>query len=89
MIPPFTTRSQLPAGIDTADWSDFVAQFSTTTARRRQLMRGLAEALEALQEAVCALAYIDGSFVTAKPERDQSNVAIKGMRLELMWLELT
>ncbi len=66
MIPPFTARGLLPAGIHTAEWPEFVQRFGTTE-RRRRLLGGLAAALTALQDAGCELAYIDGSFVTTKP----------------------
>lgn len=67
MIAPFTRRGFLPPGIHSADWPDFVQRFGMTE-RRRQLLAGMARALAALQEAGCALVYLDGSFVTAKPE---------------------
>ena len=67
MIPPFNARGLLPPGIHTADWAEFVRRFGSTE-RRRRLLGGMTEALASLQEAGCELAYIDGSFVTAKPE---------------------
>ena len=38
------------------------------TPRRKQLLRGLRKALDLLRSAGCQLVYLDGSFVTAKPE---------------------
>lgn len=67
MLPPFNKNGLLPAGIHSADWTEFVARFGFSS-RRQQLLKGLAEALHGLQEAGCALAYVDGSFVTRKLE---------------------
>jgi len=67
MIPPFDVKGKLPADIHSADWPEFVARFGFSD-RRRQLLVGLAAALASLQQAGCLLAYVDGSFVTAKRE---------------------
>ena len=50
-----------------AGWPEFAARFGGTD-RRRRLLSGLAAALRNLRAAGCALAYVDGSFVTAKAE---------------------
>lgn len=67
MLPSFDAHGKLPAGIHAADWPEVVARFSFSD-RRRRLLQGLAAALRSLQDAGCALAYVDGSFVTAKKE---------------------
>ena len=67
MIPPFGPRGNLPPGVHAARWPEFAARFGGTD-RRRRLLAGLAAALRNLRDAGCALAYMDGSFVTAKPE---------------------
>lgn len=67
MIPPFDRRGTLPPGIHEASWPEFAERFGGT-ARRRLLLAGLKLALRNLQEAGCPLVYVDGSFVTAKPE---------------------
>lgn len=38
------------------------------TTRRRLLLKGLRQALAALKAAGCRVVYLDGSFVTSKPE---------------------
>jgi hypothetical protein len=48
-----------------ASWEEVVDRFGTT-AWRRELLRGLRGALEALKQAGCQTAYIDGSLVTDK-----------------------
>ncbi|HET7771525.1 MAG TPA: hypothetical protein VFN74_22325 [Chloroflexota bacterium] len=67
MIPPFDAAGNLPPGVHSATWDEFVARFGTTP-RRLTLLAGLKEALDVLRAAGCRRAYVDGSFVTAKPE---------------------
>jgi hypothetical protein len=67
MIPPFDPRGLLPPGLHPARWTEFAARFGGTP-RRQALLVGLREALENLRDAGCSLAYVDGSFVTVKPE---------------------
>jgi hypothetical protein len=65
MIPLFDDTGNLPPGIHEATWQEFVDCFGTTP-HRRVLLEGLQTALEALRDAGCSMAYINGSFVTAK-----------------------
>lgn len=65
MIPDFRDDGTLPPGVHSADWTEFVVRYGTNP-HRRQLIAGLLEALKLLATAGCRLAYIDGSFVTAK-----------------------
>jgi hypothetical protein len=67
MIPPFDAAGNLPPGVHKATWDEFVARFGTTS-RRLALLAGLKAALDALRAAGCRRAYLDGSFVTAKPD---------------------
>lgn len=68
MLPPFDPDTgRLPGGEHECDWDDVVARLGWT-ARRRQLLDGLAEAIEFLAEAGCRRLWLDGSFVTAKDE---------------------
>jgi hypothetical protein len=67
MIPMFDTAGNLPPGIHAATWDEFVARFGTTP-RRLTLLSGLKLALDELLAAGCRQAYVDGSFVTSKPD---------------------
>ena len=68
MIPPFDPDSgRLHNGIHEAEWDEVVDRFGWT-ARRRQLLDGLAEAIELLAAAGCQRVWLNGSFVTAKDE---------------------
>ena len=65
MLSAFNDDGNLPPGVHKATWREFVARFGTTR-RRRELLRGLKQALNSLWVAGCRTVYIDGSFVTAK-----------------------
>jgi hypothetical protein len=65
MIPSFDENGNLPPGIHDASWDEISARFGTT-AHRLALLDGLRRALDSLHGAGCRLAYLDGSFVTAK-----------------------
>jgi len=68
MTPPFElSTGLLPAGIHEATWEELVARFGWTP-YRLTLLAGLKAALDALRLADCRRAYVDGSFVTAKPD---------------------
>ena len=67
MIPGFDSSGKLPPGIHAASWEQIVARLGFS-ARRKQLLQGLREALRLLKAAGCRLVYLDGSFVTGKPE---------------------
>ena len=67
MIPPFDEYGNLPPGMHHATWEEIVDRFATT-AHRRNLLAGLRAALVVLATAGCRRAYLNGSFVTAKPE---------------------
>ncbi len=68
MIPPFeASTGLLPSGVHEATWEEFVARFGWTP-HRLALLAGLKAALDALEAAGCPRVYVDGSFVTAKPD---------------------
>lgn len=57
----------LPKGIHQASIAEIERCF-TQNQRRRQLFNGLMRALKALKLAGCRAVYLDGSYVTEKPE---------------------
>jgi hypothetical protein len=67
VIPGFDPSGKLPPGIHAASWAQIASRFGFTP-RRKRLLRGLKDALRLLRVAGCQLVYLDGSFVTAKPE---------------------
>ena len=68
MLPAFDPETgRLPEGEHEADWSEVVERFGWNP-RRRQLLDGLAEAIDLLAAAGCRRIWLNGSFVTAKEE---------------------
>jgi hypothetical protein len=67
VIPSFNAFGLLPEGIHPATWAEFVRRFGGNN-RRDELLQGLLKGLKALRKAQCEVAYVDGSFVTAKAE---------------------
>lgn len=73
MIPEFNAQGLLPEGIHSATWEEVTGRFGGNE-RRRQLLRGLSEALNLLSVAGCRRVYIDGSFVTSKERPNDIDV---------------
>lgn len=68
MLPPFDPATGLlPDGEYEARWQEVVERFGWNP-RRRQLLDGLAEAVDLLAAAGCTRLWLNGSFVTAKEE---------------------
>ncbi len=68
MIPPFDPLTgRLPPGEHEASWEEVVERFGWNE-RRRRLIDGMADAVNALAEAGCHRLWLNGSFVTAKDE---------------------
>lgn len=72
-IPNFGSDGLLPPGIHQATWAELVSCLNFT-ARRVWLLEGLEAVLRHLAAAGCERVYIDGSFVTAKPEPDDFDI---------------
>jgi hypothetical protein len=86
MLPGFDSETgRLPEGQHTATWQEVVERFGWT-ARRRQLLDGLAEAVELLSKAGCRRLWLNGSFVTAKDEPADFDAcwAIDGVDLDTL-----
>ena len=73
MIPPFQPDGNLPPGIHTATWEEVVARFGGNPQRNR-LLDGLRRAVSSLLDAGCPRIYLNGSFVTNKPEPNDFDV---------------
>lgn len=86
MIPAFQTDGNLPPGIHWATWDEVVERFGYT-AERRQRLASLRTALYQLRRAGCPTAYLDGSFVTAKPNPGDYDVCWDANGVELYALD--
>jgi len=68
VLPPFDPETgRLPEGEHETDLTEVVERFGWNH-RRRQLLDGLADALDLLAAAGCRRVWLNGSFVTAKEE---------------------
>jgi uncharacterized protein DUF6932 len=67
MLPQFDSAGRLPDGEYEVEWAEVVDRFGWNV-RRRQLLDGLAEAIELLAAAGCRRVWLNGSFVTTKEE---------------------
>lgn len=66
-IPALDHSGKLPPGIYWVTWKELESRFGFTP-KRVQLLAGLKQALALLRRAGCRSVYIDGSFVTTKPQ---------------------
>lgn len=73
MIPDFTDNGELPLGIHPSNWQEVVRQLGWA-AKRKTLLEGLKQGLEALKIAGCEIAYLNGSFATNKDEPQDFDV---------------
>jgi hypothetical protein len=67
VIPAFTEMGALPVGEHQATWREVADRFGGTP-KRDVLLRGLLAAARSLASAGARQLWLDGSFVTAKPE---------------------
>jgi uncharacterized protein DUF6932 len=74
VLPSFDRTGKLPPGIHTVRWQELVVHLGFTP-RRLRLLVGLKEALTLLKEAGCHTVYVDGSFVTSKPQPGDFDVS--------------
>jgi hypothetical protein len=74
MVPPHTLTGLLPPGVHPATWPVFVERFGASPHRQQQLSK-LETALRLLRDAGCARVFVGGSFVTAKSEPNDVDVA--------------
>lgn len=88
MIPPFTSAGLLPEGIHEARWSELEGNLGETATRKR-LLAGLFSGLRALEAAGCTRAYLDGSFVTVKPQPGDIDVCYESSDMDFSLLEPT
>jgi hypothetical protein len=85
MIPPFNRYGLLPRGIHNAHWAEFAKRLGWN-AHRQELLAGMKVGLVLLRDAGAEIAYVDGSFVTAKDVPEDFDVcwAIEGVKRSLL-----
>jgi len=67
VIPEFDENGNLPPGVHFGEWEEFKERFGTNYKRNRRI-EGLELAMTQLKAAGCRTIYINGSFVTSKPD---------------------
>jgi hypothetical protein len=68
MIPTFRDDGYLPEGLHLAGEAEVIARFGSTTSKRRFLALRLRRWIDLSREVGAKRLFVDGSFVTAKPD---------------------
>lgn len=68
MIPEFRDDGYLPEGLHLATEAEITFRFGTATPRRRRLALRLRRWIELSRSVAAKRLFVDGSFVTAKPD---------------------
>ncbi len=66
VLPAFTSTGLLPPGLHRATWDELCSRFAGTR-RRQRLLQGLLRVATNLRDAGAVNLWLDGSFVTSKP----------------------
>ncbi len=66
MLPAFTSKGLLPPGLHRATWDELCSRFGGAR-RRERLLQGLLRVAMNLRDAGAVNLWLDGSFVTNKP----------------------
>jgi hypothetical protein len=83
VLPPYTEAGLLPPGLHRATWRDVCGRFGGNP-RRDWLLAGLQQAATNLRDAGAVVLWLDGSFVTSKPEPNDFDGA-----WDPSWVDLT
>jgi len=87
MIPEFDENGNLPPGVHFCDWQEFVERFGTNDTRRR-MIAGLQLAITQLKAAGCRTIYINGSFVTIKPNPQDFDACYDNETVDIEYLRI-
>lgn len=87
MIPEFDENGNLPPGVHFCDWQEFVERFGTNDTRRR-MIAGLQLAITQLKAAGCRTIYINGSFVTIKPNPQDFDACYDNETVDIDYLRI-
>lgn len=76
MIPNFRPDGYLPNGLHLATEAEIAFRFGTATPRRRRLALRLRRWIELSKSVAARRLFVDGSFVTAKPEPNDVDAVV-------------
>jgi hypothetical protein len=82
VLPEFTSAGLLPPGLHRASWQELRERFGGTR-RRARLLEGLLQAASNLRDAGALVIWLDGSFVTDKPNPNDFDGAWDHTRVDL------
>ncbi|XZN95991.1 MAG: DUF6932 family protein [Microcoleus sp.] len=82
VIPEFDENGNLPPGVHFCEWEEFNERFGTNF-KRENMIRGLKLAMTQLKAAGCRTIYINGSFVTSKPDPNDFDACYDGETLDM------
>ncbi len=86
VLPKFTKTGLLPPGVHSATWEEVCARFGGTP-RRARLLEGLLRAATNLRDAGALVIWLDGSFVTSKPDPEDFDGAWDPTRVDLRMVD--
>lgn len=81
------TYPYLPPEVHFCDWQEFVERFGTNDTRRR-MIAGLQLAMTQLKAAGCRTIYINGSFVTIKPNPQDFDACYDNETVDIDYLRI-
>ena len=76
MIPDFREDGYLPEGLHLATEAEIIFRFGTSTNQRRRLALRLRRWIELSRSVAAKRLFVDGSFVTAKPEPNDVDAVV-------------
>jgi len=76
MIPDFREDGYLPEGLHLATEAEVIFRFGTSTNQRRRLALQLRRWIELARSVAAKRLFVDGSFVTVKPEPNDVDAVI-------------
>lgn len=76
MIPAFRDDGYLPEGLHRATEAEITYRFGTATPRRRRLALRLRRWIELCRTVAAKRLFVDGSFVTAKPDPNDVDAVV-------------
>ncbi|MCG8584963.1 MAG: hypothetical protein MI757_09655 [Pirellulales bacterium] len=76
MIPDFRDDGYLPEGLHVATEAEITFRFGTDTRRRKRLTLRLRRWIELSRAVLAKRLFVDGSFVTAKPEPNDVDAVV-------------
>ena len=76
MIPEFRQDGYLPEGLHLASEAEVTFRFGSATPRRRRLVIRLRRWIELSRSVGARRLFVDGSFVTSKPERNDVDAVV-------------